>query len=643
MSAIDPAVLPAAEALLPRFQRREPFRHLVIEDFFPRAFAEQLLDEFPAFERGNARNEAGELGGKSTVERIRELGPAFVALDDLVRSQDFLDWLSTATGIPDLLYDPWYFGGGTHENRHGQDLDPHVDFNRHPENRWHRRLNLIVYLNHAWEDAWGGSLELHTDPRANDNRITLVTPLFNRCVVFETTEWSWHGFSRIELPEAQRALSRKSIALYFYTRERPAEELGPTHSTIYVDRPLPHHLRAGHVLSEDDLETIRALLTRRDMHNQRLYGELTRLQSLLADGGGESSLAGHARRLWGGVRSLHRRWQVEKQPLDLLSVKQAMLPFAIRLPRVARQPLRALWRSLPVRSVAPEGAQAPAEVFMTTGLSEAHPTFFLGEVPPRELGTVAATHPGPFAVNSYRLLYFPDSDTIRLDPVPTPEDLDTLYRASSQFTDPHYSSPEQVERMLDYYGNCLEALELMPAAGEACLEVGAGLAWVSRACKRRDPAVRTIAQDVTDECVDQCPWVDDYRVGLLDAVPEHQQFALISMTHVIEHLTDPAAILEELAQRLQPGGKLFVTAPYRPRGWKPDHGLQPWFDYSYLHVPAHISYLSQRWFEQVSQRIGLRILRWDGRQDDHQAFEAVLMKPLTGGKHAPASQVAGKV
>jgi SAM-dependent methyltransferase len=627
MSSIDSTVLPAADALLPRFQRREPFRHLVIEDFFPRAYAEQLLAEFPAFERGNARNEAGELGGKSTVERIRELGPAFVALDDLVRSQGFLNWLSAATGIPDLLYDPWYFGGGTHENRHGQDLDPHVDFNRHPEHGSHRRLNLIVYLNHEWEDAWGGSLELHTDPRASDNRITLVTPLFNRCVVFETTESSWHGFSRIELPEALRSRSRKSIALYFYTRERPAEELGPTHSTIYVDRPLPDHLRAGHVLSESDVETIRALLTRRDMHNQRLYGELIQLQSLLADGGGGSSVGGHARRLWSGVRELHRHRWVERKPLDAASFKRAMLPFVVRLPRGVRNPLRALWRSLPVRSVAPPGAQPPPEVSSTSGLGEAHPGFFLQQATPRDLGNVPLTHHGSFSAEQYRLLYFPDSDTVRLDPVPSAQDLDMLYRGSDQFSEASYRSPEQVERLLDYYGNCVDSLELLPADGEACLEVGAGLAWISRVCKQRRPGVRTLAQDLSDEARDQCPWVDDYRVGPIEVVPAEQRFALISLTHVIEHLPDPGGMLEILAQRLLPGGRIFLTAPYRPRGWKPDHGLRPWLDYSYLHVPAHISYLSKRWFQAIAARTGLRLQHWDARHDDHTAFEAVLLKP----------------
>jgi len=333
--------LPEPTALRTQFDRREPFRHFSIDGFFPPAFADRLLAEFPDFERGNARNEDGELGGKSTVERIRELGPAYVALDDLVRGPAFLAWLAEATGIADLLYDPWYFGGGTHDNRHGQDLDPHVDFNRHPENGWHRRLNLIVYLNHDWQDAWGGSLELHTDPRAADDRITLITPLFNRCVVFETTEWSWHGFGRIELPEHERARSRKSIALYFYTRERPVEELAANHSTIYVDRPLPPHFLPGHTLTADDVQQLQVLLIRRDMHLQRLYRELQRVGAHESAQGG-----GHLRRLGGALTALARHCVIERRALDRAAIKAAWLPFVANLPRGLREPLRRLWRRI---------------------------------------------------------------------------------------------------------------------------------------------------------------------------------------------------------------------------------------------------------------------------------------------------------
>jgi hypothetical protein len=267
--------------LAARFQQRDPFRHVVIDDFFAPQYCAELLAQFPPFERGNARNEAGELGNKSTVEQIRGLGPAYAALDDALQSRRFLDLIGRITAIPNLLYDPWYFGGGTHENRNGQDLDAHVDFNRHPVERWHRRLNLIVYLNREWSDAWGGSLQLHSDPRARDDRVTTITPLYNRAVIFETTEWSWHGFPRIAMPDDRRELSRRSVALYFYTTDRPADELAATHSTIYVDNPLPVRFQPGLTLDASDVEELRGLLARRDQHNQRLYRDLTDLTGQL--------------------------------------------------------------------------------------------------------------------------------------------------------------------------------------------------------------------------------------------------------------------------------------------------------------------------------------------------------------------------
>ncbi len=282
-SPVHPNVYAQRNALAARFAAGDPFRHIVIDGFLSDAYCAQLLAQFPPFERGNARNEAGEIGNKSTIETIRSLGPAFAELDDLVQSREFLDLIGHITGIDDLLYDPWYFGGGTHENRGGQDLDAHVDFNRHPVERWHRRLNLIVYLNREWQADWGGALELHSDPQADDDRVVSITPLFNRAVIFETTESSWHGFPRIALPADKGSLTRKSVALYFYTKDRPAQETAQTHSTIYVDRPLPERFAPGRTLDARDVDELRELILRRDQHNQRLYRDITALTTQLEE------------------------------------------------------------------------------------------------------------------------------------------------------------------------------------------------------------------------------------------------------------------------------------------------------------------------------------------------------------------------
>ena len=282
---VNPRVLSEASILADKFTQAEPFRHIVIDDFLIDDCCQRLINEFPDFDEKLAINEDGLVGAKAVREQIRVIGPAFCALDDLSKSASFMGLISAITSIPELQHDPYYFGGGTHENRDGQSLDAHVDFNYHPVTRQHRRLNLIVYLNPDWEDCWGGSLQFHRDPYLppSQDDIKLVTPKANRCVIFETTECSWHGFKRIRLPESKKQVSRKSFALYYYTDTRPPAETGPEHSTIYVPEHLPEWYTAGMTLEAEELHHIRNLVTSRNQHLKRLYENIIQLNQQIND------------------------------------------------------------------------------------------------------------------------------------------------------------------------------------------------------------------------------------------------------------------------------------------------------------------------------------------------------------------------
>lgn len=261
---INPSI-PSVASLRDAFLSAKPFKHVCIDNFLIPSFADRLLKEFPSFDNSKALNEHGKVGGKATREDVRALGPAYTEIDDLLGSQKFLHFLSEITGIPDIRYDAEYFGGGTHENVHGQELDVHVDFNYHRTTKLHRRLNLIVYLNKEWLPEWGGGIELHSNPRtpAEDETITFE-PFFNRCVIFETNEYSWHGFSKISLPPHRRHLSRKSFAVYFYSEIRPSEEIAPQHNTFYIPRPLPPEIAPGVTLSDEQAARVRELVQQRD-------------------------------------------------------------------------------------------------------------------------------------------------------------------------------------------------------------------------------------------------------------------------------------------------------------------------------------------------------------------------------------------
>jgi hypothetical protein len=90
-------------------------------------------------------------------------------------------------------------------------------------------------------------------------------------VIFETNEHSWHGFRRIQLPREKQHISRRSIAIYLYSEERPEDERAVSHGTVYVQRQLADHLQPGHTLAEGDVEEIRGLVARRDTQIKFLY------------------------------------------------------------------------------------------------------------------------------------------------------------------------------------------------------------------------------------------------------------------------------------------------------------------------------------------------------------------------------------
>jgi Rps23 Pro-64 3,4-dihydroxylase Tpa1-like proline 4-hydroxylase len=249
-----------------KFQEGQPFRHVCIDGFLENNIAEKILEDFPGFEVTAKKNEFGVDGLKAVHEKLSDISPFYAKLVKYLESEEFKDFMVRVSGIPNLKWGGnSMYGGGTHENVDGAELDPHVDFNFDDRTKEHRRLNLLVYLNKHWHEEWGGEFELHSDPRSREqNQTKTFLPIFNRAVLMETNEFSWHGFPRINLPTEHKNLSRKSLALYFYTPERPSEEIEAGHATFYIQRPLPKSFCIGKKISKEVFEEVSHLISKRD-------------------------------------------------------------------------------------------------------------------------------------------------------------------------------------------------------------------------------------------------------------------------------------------------------------------------------------------------------------------------------------------
>ena len=96
-----------------------------------------------------------------------------------------------------------------------------------------RRLNLILYLNKGWLEEYGGNLELWD--RAMTRCERRILPIANRCVIFNTTDFSNHGHpDPLACPEG---MTRKSMALYYFSNGRPTEEMSRVRGTEFAARP----------------------------------------------------------------------------------------------------------------------------------------------------------------------------------------------------------------------------------------------------------------------------------------------------------------------------------------------------------------------------------------------------------------------
>jgi hypothetical protein len=225
------------DRLREQFRAAEPFPFVVIDGFLEPGFAAEVAHSYPSYREaekiGRSFKAVNEFRKTQVTDYQHFPGPV-QRLADALAARDFLDSLSYITGIGNLLWDANFVGGGMHQTAASGRLDVHVDFNQ-LETGEYRRLNLLLYLNPTWEDAWGGGLELWgRDVKA---RCHYITPRLNRCVIFETSDHSFHGVTELRCP---RDVSRKSFAIYLYTREAPAGWEGRSHSTVFKARPDEH-------------------------------------------------------------------------------------------------------------------------------------------------------------------------------------------------------------------------------------------------------------------------------------------------------------------------------------------------------------------------------------------------------------------
>ncbi len=218
----------------------EPYKHLIVDDFFTPELVNSILSNFPSpnsdvWERTN--DEDIEIKLRTKWQSEFDIPDGILDAIRILNSSLILNAMASRFDIHKLIPDPYFTGGGLNATVKGGLLDVHVDGNYHDATGCNRRLNAIVYLNPDWEEGWGGEFGLYNE--TGEVLIKKIAPICNRLMIFDTNDYSFHGLpDPLNFPENE---ARKSIILYFYTKEpRPSNQVAVAdpHSALWKKRGL---------------------------------------------------------------------------------------------------------------------------------------------------------------------------------------------------------------------------------------------------------------------------------------------------------------------------------------------------------------------------------------------------------------------
>lgn len=91
----------------------------------------------------------------------------------------------------------------------------------------------------------------------------------------------------------------------------------------------------------------------------------------------------------------------------------------------------------------------------------------------------------------------------------------------------------------------------------------------------------------------------------LESIPPHEQFQIVTLWHVLEHLYDPSRTLKQIHARSKNDALLVIAVPDR-ESWDAQHYGAAWAAYD---VPRHLFHFRRSDIRDMLQQHGFRLLR----------------------------------
>lgn len=206
--------------------RKGPTRFFTVDDLLPLETAMEISRAFPEpakFRRFDSFREK-----KWTSKDLSAVPPILGDITFAFQAPQIVEVVERITGIAQQVPDPHLYAGGLSMMAKGDFLNPHIDNSHDKDRAKYRTANLLYYVSPDWSSENGGNFELW------DERVKTpveIVSRFNRLVVMETHDKSWHSVNQVRVDQARRCVSN------YYFSELPPGGYPHFHITAFTARP----------------------------------------------------------------------------------------------------------------------------------------------------------------------------------------------------------------------------------------------------------------------------------------------------------------------------------------------------------------------------------------------------------------------
>lgn len=205
-----------------------PFEHVIIDNFLLIHNAQDFYQGVMKIKSEHETQVYDNPANGTKYQFSQENGnPHLKFLLSVFGSSDLSQVIAKQFGFDQVLYpDSTFDGGGVTFSPPGTFLRYHCDFNYSSKAERYRVINAILYLNYDYQSSQGG--QLHLIDAQSDTVERIIEPVFNRCVIFKTSENSPHGVSR-----NNQDFTRTSFNSYFYADQPLLSTQTSPHKTLW--------------------------------------------------------------------------------------------------------------------------------------------------------------------------------------------------------------------------------------------------------------------------------------------------------------------------------------------------------------------------------------------------------------------------